>query len=184
MKRLSILALILLLAVFTAACGNASGGNDPTNNGNQNSGETNTGSTNNDNTGSNNDNGDSNNDNTGSNDQDYMKSKMAQINFSEIEVEVSYGKDQEYEAEIEQDKNRPIEAEIEDELNNVYKKGKAAFDEIYPKASQLNLSSNSSDQEVIDQVLKAFDLKPDYEKFEVEITFNDGTKLEVEDKKK
>ncbi|MBD8007190.1 YusW family protein [Bacillus norwichensis] len=82
--------------------------------------------------------------------------------MSEIEVEVSYGKDQEYEAEIEQGKNHPIEAEVEDELNNIYTKGKEAFDDIYPKAKKLNLTSDSSDKEVIDQVLKAaFDLKSD-----------------------
>lgn len=114
---------------------------------------------------------------------DQMKSDMDQLSFKEIEVEISYGHDQEYEAEIEQDENEPIKAKIEDELNQNNLKGQEAFDDLYPKVKQLDLTKDSTKEETVSQVLKAFDLQDNYEKFEVEITFNDGSKLDVEDRK-
>lgn len=118
-----------------------------------------------------------------SNEQEEMKSQMEKLDFSEIEIEISYGNNQEYEAEIEQDKNQPIEAKVEGELNNKFLRGKEAFDSIYSKAKKLTLTKDSSDQETIKQVLQAFDLGNDYNKFEIEITFNGGSKLDVEDRK-
>lgn len=115
--------------------------------------------------------------------QDYTSSKMDELNFNEISIDVSYGKDKEYEATIDQDRNEPIEAEVEDELNNEFLNGKDAFDYIFTRAETLDLTSNSSDEDVIDQILEAFDLPSDYVEFEVEITFNDGKELNVEDYK-
>lgn len=114
-----------------------------------------------------------------SDDQSYMKSKMEELDFYEIEIEVSYGKDKEYEVEIEQDKDRPIKAELEDELNNEFSKGREAFDVIYPKAERLSLSSDTPEQEVIDQVLQAFELPSGYTKLEIEIKFKDGTEIDL-----
>ena len=112
-----------------------------------------------------------------------MQADMDKLSFKEIEVEVSYGNDKEYEAEIEQDENEPIKAKVEDELNEVYLKGQEAFDDLYSKVKNLDVTKDSSQQETIDSVLNAFNLQADYEKFEVEIKFNDGSKLEVEDRK-
>lgn len=116
-------------------------------------------------------------------DSDQMKSDMDQLSFKEIEVEVSYGHDQEYEVEIEQDENEPIKAKVEDELNQNYLKGQEAFDDLYPRVKQLDLTKDSTKEETISQVLNAFELQDNYEKFEVEITFNDGSKLDIEDRK-
>ncbi len=44
-----------------------------------------------------------------------MKEKMDQLTYDEFELEVDYGKDQEY--EIEQDIGK-VEATVEDELSN------------------------------------------------------------------
>ncbi|ARD47876.1 hypothetical protein SporoP37_06805 [Sporosarcina sp. P37] len=112
-----------------------------------------------------------------------MEADMKQLSFKEIEVEVSYDKDIEYEAEIEQDENEPVKAKVEDEVNNVHLKGQEAFDDIYPKVKQLSLTKDSTNEEAIDQVLKVFNLDANYTKFEVKITFNDGGKLKVEDRK-
>ncbi|AXI00128.1 hypothetical protein DV702_10610 [Sporosarcina sp. PTS2304] len=114
---------------------------------------------------------------------DTMKVDMDQLSFKEIKVEVSYGKDREYEAEIEQDDNEPFEAKIEDEVNGVYLQGQEAFNDLYPRAEQLQLTKDSTKEETIEQVLQAFDLESSYEKFEVEIRFHDGSKLDVEDRK-
>lgn len=115
--------------------------------------------------------------------KDQMQADMDQLTFREIDIEISYGKDSEYEAEIDQDDGQPIEAKVEDEVNGMYLKGQEAFDDLYPKVKQLDLTKDSPKEETINQVLKAFDLKDDYEKFEVEIKFNDGSKLDIEDRK-
>ncbi|GKV57277.1 hypothetical protein NCCP2222_32240 [Sporosarcina sp. NCCP-2222] len=116
-------------------------------------------------------------------DTDQIKADMDKLSFQEIEVEISYGKDKEYEAEIEQDQNEPIKAKIEDEVNQIYLNGQEAFDDLYPKVQQFDLSNESTKEETINQVLKVFNLQADYEKFEVEITYNEGSKLDVEDRK-
>lgn len=116
------------------------------------------------------------------NDQDYMKEQMDKLAYDEFELEVDYGKDKEYEIEIEQD-NGQIEAAVEDELSNNNLKGKDAFDEIYPRLENLDISETTSKDEAIKQTLDAFNLKDDYVKFEIEITMPDGQKIEFEDKK-
>ncbi|MDY0394417.1 YusW family protein [Virgibacillus halophilus] len=114
--------------------------------------------------------------------QDDMKKMMKNLDFKEIEVEISYGKNKEYEAEIEHHDNGNIEAEVEDEIHNEdISDDVKAFNSVYPKAKKLNIDKNTKKQDAIDQVLKAFDLQSDYEKFEVEFTFDDGTKLSFED---
>lgn len=72
---------------------------------------------------------------------------------------------------------------MEGKLNDVYLRGQEAFDDISPKAKELDVTTDSSDQEFFDQVLSAFGLEPDYEKIEVDITFNDGTVREFESRK-
>ncbi|PID01847.1 hypothetical protein CSV67_12305 [Sporosarcina sp. P2] len=114
---------------------------------------------------------------------DNMKADMDKLSFKEIQIEVSYSGDKEYEADIEQDENEPIEAKVEDEVNGVYLKNQEAFDDLYPKVKQLDLTKDSTKQEAIDQVLKIFGLDANYEKIEVEIKFNDGSKLDVEERK-
>src|SRR5699024_5568268 len=104
------------------------------------------------------------------------------LSFTEFEIEISYGKDKEYEAEIERHSNGDIEAELEDELNGIeIDDDLKAFNEIYPNARKLNIQKDTEKQDVIDQVLKAFDLDSNYEEFEAEFKFEDGTKISFED---
>ncbi|WJY26921.1 MULTISPECIES: YusW family protein [Sporosarcina] len=114
--------------------------------------------------------------------QDDMKEKMDQLAYDEFELEVDYGKDQEYEIEIEQD-NGVVEAKVEDELSNQNLNGQEAFDEIYPKLKELTITETTSKEDAIQQALDAFGLKDDYVKFDMEITMPDGKKLTFEDKK-
>lgn len=114
--------------------------------------------------------------------QDDMRKMMEELDLVEIEVEISYGKDKEYEAEIEHHDNGDIESEVEDEINDEdIDDDLKAFNNIYPKVKKLNVSKDMDKQDVIDQFLEAFELDSDYEKFEVEFTFDDGTKLSYED---
>lgn len=115
-------------------------------------------------------------------DQDYMKEKMDKLTYDEFELEVDYGKDKEYEIEIEQD-NGKVEATVEDELSNTNLKGRAAFDDIYPKLEKLDITETTTKEQAIQQALDAFELKDDYVKFDIELTMHDGQKIQFEDKK-
>lgn|SRR5699024_8781999 len=115
-------------------------------------------------------------------DQDDMKKMMEDLNFNEIEIEISYGSDQEYEAEIEHHDNGDIGADLEDELSGEdLDNDLDAFNKLYPLVKQLEIEQDTDKEEVIKQVLDVFDLENNYEKFEVEITFDEGTKLSYED---
>lgn len=114
---------------------------------------------------------------------EYMATQMEALDFYEIELEVEYVDGKEYEIEIEKDDNRPYEAKIEDELNDVYLQGREAFDEIYPKVEQLQISKDSEQVDVVEQVLNIFDLPDNYKKFEIEVKFNDGSELDFEIKR-
>lgn len=114
--------------------------------------------------------------------QEDMKKMMTDLNFQEIEIEISYGPDNEYEAKIEHHDNGDVEAEVEDELNNVkIEDDLEAFNHIYPKVKQLNITQDAANEEVIQEVLSAFDLEDNYEDFKVEIEFNDGTEVSFKD---
>jgi hypothetical protein len=190
MKRILLLAGMFIVAITLAACGNTD--NNDNAGDNQDSGMTNNEDQDN-NAGDQADDQDNNSDdqadveNTGDNDStdsdnDEMKQKMDDIDYDEIEVEIDYGKNKEYEAEIEQD-NGVIEADLEDEINGDDLNGKEAFDKIYPNVKKLTIDKNTEKADAIKQTLDAFDLDSDYVKFELELTFKDGTKVEFEDKK-
>lgn len=113
---------------------------------------------------------------------DDKNEKMKEIDIAEFELEVEYADHQEYEAEIEKRSNGDYEAELEDDLTDKHLKGDEAFDHLYTLLENVNVNPDSSKEDTIESFLKAFDLDENYEEFEVEITFQDGTVLEYEDK--
>ncbi|MFL0364337.1 YusW family protein [Bacillus sp. PK3_68] len=113
-----------------------------------------------------------------------MKGKMADLGYKEFELEVSYGKNKEYEAEIEQDKkSHTFEVKIEDELNGVEVEGEEAFRLLYPCLKKLEIKHRTPKRQAIRKALGAFGLPAGYKKFEIEIVFKDGSKLEIEDER-
>lgn len=114
-------------------------------------------------------------------DQYEMKSQLEKLDFSEIDLEVSYGEQKEYEAEINHDNSGFIGGEVDDDINNEHLSGKAAFDSIYSKVKQLTISKDMNKKDTIHQILNSFDLPADYNRFELEIIFHDGTKLKYVD---
>ena len=117
-------------------------------------------------------------------DQDEMKSKMAKLDFGEIDLEVSYREQKEYDAKINHDSSGFVGGEVDDDINNEHLRGRAAFDSIYQKAKNLTISKDTNKRDAIDQTLKLFDLPADYIEFELKINFNDGTKLKYKDLKR
>lgn len=113
----------------------------------------------------------------------YMNQKMETLNFYEIEIEVEYMDGKEYEIEVEKEDEQPYEIKIKDDLNDIYLTGKQAFDELFPKIEQLQITNDSEQVNVIEQVLDIFDLPDNYTEFEIEIKFNDGSELDFDIKR-
>lgn len=177
MKRMILFLGMLVLSLVLVACG----GNDDADNQSDNMGEDNTAeeseqeaddSTVEDDTESDNDTADS----------DDMKSKMDELDYVDFELEVDYSQDKEYEAEIEQ-KNGNVKADLEDEINGEDLNGQEAFDKVYPLVEQLTIDKDTEKEDAISEVLDVFELEDNYTKFELEITFSDGVKMEFEDRK-
>jgi len=116
-------------------------------------------------------------------DDQYMRKKLAEVDFRDIEIEVDYAQGKEFEAEIDYHENKPVKAKVENELNNELMSGKEAFDFIFDRVSDIDFSSGRSDADIIADVIAAFDLPEDYVKIEIEVEFNDGTEREVEHRK-
>lgn len=91
-----------------------------------------------------------------------------------MEVEVKYN-DKNYEVEIEHDSGEPYTAEIEDDVNNEYKKGQDAFDELYPMLENLdeNIGYDSAKDDVLNETRSAFNLDENYDEIEVEFDYFD-----------
>ncbi|MFD6441804.1 YusW family protein [Peribacillus sp. NPDC060186] len=98
--------------------------------------------------------------------------------FKDFQLEVDYaGNDNEYEAEYDA-MGAQTEASIDDQLNKHEVHGDEAMEELTPILEKLTFTKDSSDDEVIQDVTKAFNLKDDYEEFDLEVTYDDGTKKE------
>lgn len=67
---------------------------------------------------------------------------------------------------------------IEDKLNKHEVHGDEAMKELTPILEKLTFTKDSSEEEVIQEVTKAFNLKDDYQEFDLEVVFEDGTKKE------
>lgn len=178
MKRLLLFLSAFVLSITLMACGSA---NDDNQAGNMNDEGMTEG------TEQNTDDSNTSDEGTGTNDaettdSDDMKAKMDDLDYTDFELEVEYDPDQEYEAEIEQ-KNGNVKADLEDEINGEDLSGQEAFDKIYPLVEQLTIDKDTEKEKAIAEILDVFNLEDDYKKFELEITFSDGVKMEFEDRK-
>ncbi|MBU8877979.1 YusW family protein [Bacillus sp. FJAT-29790] len=103
-----------------------------------------------------------------------VKGTENKFNFTKFELDVDYARDKSYEV----DYDYGIEAEIKDKIKGIIVNGDVALSELNPTFEQLKFDTATPKSEVIAEVLKAFNLKSDYTKFELDIVFLDGTKKE------
>ncbi len=122
------------------------------------------------------------NENTPSDETTKESSNSEALHFTDFDLDVDYAKNKEYEAEYELD-NGNIESEIKDDFNDLKLKGEEAFDKLEPMLLKLNIKQETPKEEAIQDTLNVFNLPDDYTKFELEITFDDGTEIEFEDRK-
>ena len=103
--------------------------------------------------------------------------------FSSFDLDVDYANFKSFEVEYENDVDE-TEAKIKDELNNRTLRGDEAFQEMQNRFQSFQFDQNSPEETVVQEVLKSFELDDNYEKFELEITFTDGTEKEYHVMKK
>lgn len=108
--------------------------------------------------------------NEGTNDYSFRKFDL------EIDVNGKDAIDADYEV------NDVGDSDFENKLTNTHLNGDRAADELHKLFMELNLTADKSEQEIINQIMKYFNLDS-YSKFDLEIDFNDGTTLNIEDLK-
>ncbi|WP_052948860.1 YusW family protein [Mesobacillus campisalis] len=171
MKKLPKVVSTLFLAGTLAACGANNDTNDtpapPQDNNNATQQENN----NNNNQG-----------NNASQQENASQNAQTTFNFTDFDLDVDYGSQESYEVDYEHEKEE-TETKLEDDRNNIQLEGQEAFDQLRPQLEKLTFDQNTSDDEVISEVLKAFSLGDDYKEFELEVKFNDGTEKEYKHKK-
>ncbi|WP_459503351.1 YusW family protein [Bacillus sp. C1] len=102
------------------------------------------------------------------------------LNFNEFDLDADYqDTKKDYEADYKnKDANQKMEAKIEDHKTDARLTGDEAFSKLSPLLQKLKFDKDTPDQEVIDQVVDVFQLDKDYQKFDLEVVFSDGTKKE------
>ncbi|WP_081707565.1 YusW family protein [Bacillus massiliigorillae] len=99
------------------------------------------------------------------------------IPFISFDLDVDYDNFKSFEVEYDNETDG-LEVKIEDELNNRTLRGDEALAELRSRFESFKFDKNTAPDEVINEVIKSFDLKEDYKKFDLEIKFADGTEKE------
>jgi len=99
------------------------------------------------------------------------------FNFLEFSLDVDYSETESFEVEYE-DKKTGIEAKLEDDRKNEKLQGDEAYTKLEPLFKQLNFDSTTPNDEVIDQVIKVFNIEDNYQSIEVDVEFVDGNEKE------
>lgn len=106
-----------------------------------------------------------------------------EIHFTSFDLDIDYADNKEFDVDYENDTDG-MEAELKDTVKgNEHLQGDVAFNRISPVFENFDFDKNSSDDDVISQVLKGFDLDDNFIEFELEISYEDGTKKEYKRRK-
>lgn len=95
--------------------------------------------------------------------------------FTDLSVEVDMpDQDEALDLSYEEERGQ-VEAEYENKIDGVDLTGDDAFNELEQGLSQLNLTPDTPDDEVIKQVVEAFGVDANFKKIEIEIDYADGS---------
>lgn len=98
--------------------------------------------------------------------------------FTELDVNVDFpDMDDMIEINYEEDRDK-VEAEYKNKMTETNLSGNDAMDEIEPGLSQLELATDTADDEAITQVIEAFGIEDGYTEIEIEVRYPDGTEKE------
>ena len=115
---------------------------------------------------------------TGSNTTTNNNTTNAPFTFTHFDLSVDYADNKSYDVDYENE-NSVVEAKIEDDLNNNTVQGDSAMDQLLPIFENFTFDASTADEEIIDEVLKAFNLSTDYREFDLDVRFADGVEKEV-----
>ncbi|WP_421380377.1 YusW family protein [Bacillus salacetis] len=103
------------------------------------------------------------------------------IKFDYFEMNVEYPDMIETAYQVEYEKeNDGLEASIDDNLNGQEKDGAQAFETLYPIFSELDFDENTSQEDLVSQIVSQFNLREDFEWMEVDIDLSNGETIEFE----
>lgn len=98
--------------------------------------------------------------------------------FTDFDLEVDYAdQDEALELSYEEDRDL-VTAEYANNVTDEVLEGNEAYEAIAPALAELELTAEMDDDEVILKVLEAFDIDPEFETIEIEVTYPDGTDKE------
>lgn len=98
--------------------------------------------------------------------------------FTSFDLDVDFPGDKSFEVDYENDADG-MEVEIEDNIvHNETLRGDEAFERLRPIFENFTFDKTTSEDKVISEVLKAFNLPTNYTDFDLDIRFNDGTERE------
>ena len=103
------------------------------------------------------------------------------FSFEKFDLDVEYGDGESFEVDYAEKNNGQIEADWEDERNNESLTDVEAMEKIKPVFDSFSFNEESSETEVINEVVDGFELNNDYTDFELEIDFPNNTEKEYED---
>ncbi|SHF98422.1 YusW-like protein [Ornithinibacillus halophilus] len=99
--------------------------------------------------------------------------------FTNFELDADYDSiDDALDVDYENEKNDELEASYQDKAQDIDLKGDAAMEELDRIFSTFTFDENTSDDEVLNTVIEAFNLPVDAQEIELEIQFNSGTEKE------
>jgi YusW-like protein len=104
------------------------------------------------------------------------------FNFTNFELEVEYKGKKTIDVDYENEKNG-MEAAYQNDLADEKLTSDEAMEKLTPIFEGLSFDQNTEDQEVINQVKDAFSIDDNYQKFELEVKFPDGSEKEYSETK-
>ncbi|MPQ24196.1 YusW family protein [Bacillus paralicheniformis] len=102
-------------------------------------------------------------------------SDVESVPYAAFALEVNYGRGKHNTFEAVYDKQEREKASIKDCLNGADREGEEALNEMKMVLSELSVAKSDSKQDVISNVLEAFNLDEQYDRFHLRVKWPDGT---------
>ncbi|WP_196797918.1 YusW family protein [Bacillus safensis] len=109
--------------------------------------------------------------------------QMKELPFQHVHLHVQYGQKNElYEATYRQARGKE-EAIIRDHMNGVRYEGEEALREMKMKLNDMSIPSEKINEVYVKELLAAFNLDDDYQRIQIDLKLEDGTKRTFQRKK-
>ncbi|MDW7671381.1 MAG: YusW family protein [Bacillota bacterium] len=121
---------------------------------------------------------------TSSDSTDSRTRALENLPFTTFDLEIEGDDDDdELDVDFELYSNSRYKAEVDIELEDrkdADLEGQAALDYLLPIFNRMDIKASMTRQQIVNEVIRAFDWRYGYEEFELEVRFKDGTRIEIE----